>query len=264
MDKCFSLHRFATVDNFLFLLKYASIPIAMLFIYLLIVFGYFFFKTSNKRDEDSDSLARVATISLFDFSLFKEWVELIYEFIQLLSFSFSNSFKFINFISEIDAPILSYLPYLAEITNVLSLVPVGSYLPYLSFFLFFVMVISVFIWLFVFKKELSSFLNEIILETLFIPAMRSFFSIFGCHYSCSHFGQPSTFIPYAPMAIDSSVSCWSFFHIGLSFCAGVAIAIMFPLAINYLAFEKNKTDPAMRMLPRFNVFLVVCKVCFFL
>lgn len=95
---------------------------------------------------------------------------------------------------------------------------------------------------------------------MYIPATRSFIEVFVCTYTCRYFGQPASFEPYAPLDLYHSLPCNSTVHAVWFAFAVVGIVLLHPMALKFVAFVKNESDPAMRLLPRFNVVFVCTKV----
>jgi hypothetical protein len=92
--------------------------------------------------------------------------------------------------------------------------------------------------------------------------MRSFASVFACTYTCHYLNQPATFVPFPFLDLFPNMACWKGWHIVWAIFACVGILFMHPLALRFVAREKNRDDPAMRMLPKFNVIYIVAKVLF--
>jgi hypothetical protein len=113
------------------------------------------------------------------------------------------------------------------------------------------------------KLKVHNVINVFVWDIFYIPAMRSFASVFACTYTCRYFNQPSTFEPFPFMDSFPNSPCWTGIHITWVVFASIGIVLMHPLALRFVAKDKNRDDPAMRMLPKFNVIYIVSKVLLF-
>ena len=137
---------------------------------------------------------------------------------------------------------------------------ITMWLPIVLFVVFWVISIFATLWSGHMKRTLPPFINTIIYDMMYIPAMRSFVSVMVCTYHCTYFGQPDDFKPYPPLDMMPSISCATFPYYLWFLIAIIGVGVHHPLSLNFVAFKKNDSDPAMRLLPRFNVLFYVAKV----
>jgi hypothetical protein len=182
---------------------------------------------------------------------------LVYEGIQLSSFAFMADYEFTK--TETSPFKIPYFQNLIDVLTLTAFTFIG-FLPIIMFIGFFIVISLTLIWTRVLKKKLPTLLNPIIWDMMYIPAMRSFLTVFGCTYTCKYFGVDSSFEPYVALDLFPSIHCWRTLHIVWVIFAILGIALYHPLALRFVAKDKNNDDPAMRLLPRFNVLFVVAKV----
>ena len=137
---------------------------------------------------------------------------------------------------------------------------ITTWLPIILFVVFWILVMFAFSWSFLMNKTLPPFINTIIYDMMYIPSMRSFVSVMVCTYSCKYYGQPDDFKPYPSLDMLPSISCATFGYYLWVLLAVIAVGIHHPLSLNFVAIKKNESDPALRLLPRFNVLFYVAKV----
>lgn len=85
---------------------------------------------------------------------------------------------------------------------------------------------------------------------------------FRCTYPAGTPLPPPT-APWIYLDASPNFRCWSALHALLAAVAVAMLVVLYPMALNYVAFVKNNTNPAMRLLPRFNVIFVAVKVRLF-
>lgn len=201
---------------------------------------------------------REAQQGTIDIGRLTGWLSLFYEGVQLSSFAFMDNFEFT---SNDESPMVSIKGFetVFMIINYLTL-KITEWLPIVLFVVFWIIIMFAAVWTGVLSNKLPPFINTVIWDMMYIPAMRSFVEVMVCTYRCSYFQQPESFQPYPSLDMMPSISCFS---VGYNFwlvAAILGVAFLHPLALNFVAFKKNDSDPAMRLLPRFNVVFYVGKV----
>ncbi|KAA6391716.1 MAG: hypothetical protein EZS28_012756, partial [Streblomastix strix] len=256
---CFSTHENAIVRSFNTTLVIHIVLIAILIIFCLAVSLYFTIKTSNDRGQDADSLAREATIGKFDLQRIIGYIMLIYEGVQLVSVSLMSNGQ----VTEAESSPMT-LPVFDEIFQILQYAALKftSWIPIILFIVYYFITIFAFLWTIILKHNLPSFLSPIIFDSLYMPQVSAYLQVFACTYTCKYFGQQSGFVPFPSLDMFPSISCNSPIHIIWFILAFFGIMILHPLTTWFVAFEKNKSDPAMRLLPRFNVIFYSMKLIF--
>jgi hypothetical protein len=207
---------------------------------------------------DVITINREAQVKGFDVARFVGWISLCYEALQLCSFSFMEGY---NFISGETSPFnYTFFTVVFDFFRILSL-SFAAFIDILIFSFFFLTVLFAFIWKVVMKQKMHTVINIFMWDIFYIPGMRSFASVFACTYTCRYLNQPSNFKPFPFLDSFPNTACWKAWHIVWVIFAIIGILLMHPLALRFVAREKNRDDPAMRMLPRFNVIYIVAKVC---
>ncbi|KAK2956203.1 hypothetical protein BLNAU_8767 [Blattamonas nauphoetae] len=253
---CYSTHPAAATDYSVPIIVVHAIVLTALFVYCLIMAGYFIRKTSNAREEDSDALAQEARASKVSLPRLWGWFMLIYEGFQLSSFSLITSF---SFLSHASSPFS--LPFFKVILDVYDIITLqfGDIMTLVIFVFFLIFLLFALYWTVYLDRALHPFINMIVFEMFYIPITRSFMRMLASNYACTHYGQPATFKPYPPMTYFTAISSTSAFSIVIFSLSILGIVILQPLTFQYIAFVRNQRNPAMRMLPRFNVMFYVAK-----
>ena len=166
-----------------------------------------------------------------------------------------------EYVSNEESPLqtIEFVQTILNIVNALTL-HITTWLPIVLFAAFWILSMFASIWTGYLNRTLPAFLNTVIWDMMYIPAMRSFVSVMVCTYTCNYFGQPDSFKPYPSLDMLPTISCASPGYYVWFVAAILAVAIHHPQALNFVAFKKNESDPALRLLPRFNVLFYVAKV----
>jgi len=200
---------------------------------------------------------REAKAGTLDFGRITGWISLFYEGFQLSSFSFMENFEFTK--NESSPMKFEFLEKILSIVNIVSL-KFSGFIPLLMFIFFWVVTISQFLWTIILDKKAKNFINVLVLDMMYIPAMSSFVETFVCTFKCKYFGDITNVQLSPRMDMYHNISCNSVGYYIWFAAAILGILVMHPMSLDFVQNKKNDDDPAMRMVPSFNICFYVFKV----